>query len=329
VTRGRAVGRAAARTVLVVIGAVALALAGGSSADATTSHPSPVSIDDRYGEPGFCADDTGVTVVVDFQQLGGDAIVRCFPDAQGHTGLDALKGAGFQIEGVQRWGEAFVCRIENRPSAVDPLAIDGDEDYRERCIDTPPAAGYWSYWQAGNNCGWSYSQWGLKNRAAAPGGFEGWSFSLNATADSGPKPRIAAVRPGTEGATCNADVESNPTTGDPDEQDSEPATNGVTDPDIGPDDQPEPNDDDPTRVNSAADESLPEPLPRERSTAPPVDDPADNVSFTDGEDAADVQEAVKEQAGASDVAPWVAVGAIVVLGALTFLTARRRRREGP
>ena len=80
--------------------------------------PAAHAIDQSKGYPGFCKDDKGVTVVIDFQQLGGDAIVRCNPQTTAGTGLDAMKGAGFQIAGVQRWGEAFICRIENKPAAA-------------------------------------------------------------------------------------------------------------------------------------------------------------------------------------------------------------------
>lgn len=212
-TRGPRTARRAVRVLAafaVLLGSVSLGAVHPAAAGAS-------AIDPSRGRPGFCEDDKGVTVVVDFQGLGGTTIVRCNPQRERGTGLDALKGAGFQIDGVQRWGEAFICRIENRPSAVETIPVKGDEDYKEACIDTPPAAGYWSYWHAGNNCAWTYSQWGVKNRDFAPGGFEGWSFSLNATADSNPKPRIAAVRPGTEGRACNAVDEPGPTTDDPNE----------------------------------------------------------------------------------------------------------------
>lgn len=173
------------------------------------------AVDQGKGTPGMCPSAVGVTVVVDFQQLGGETIVRCFPSASPGTGLDALKGAGFQIEGTQRWGEAFVCRIENRPSAVEAVPIAGNPGYKERCIDTPPSSGYWSYWSAGNNCAWRYSQWGVKNRSFVPGGFEGWSFSLNATASTLPTPRVAPTRPGTGGGSCTTAGEAAPPPNDP------------------------------------------------------------------------------------------------------------------
>jgi hypothetical protein len=104
-----------------------------------------------------------------------------------------LQDAGFQVEGVQRWGEGFVCRIENRPSASEPLSVLGDEQYREACVDTPPATAFWSYWRADEGGAWQYSQQGTKTSEVEPGGFEGWSFSLGTGADSAP--RIAPERP--------------------------------------------------------------------------------------------------------------------------------------
>jgi hypothetical protein len=161
-----------------------------------------LAIDPERGEPGVCPTEQGVTVVVDFQDLGGETIVRCADDLDEGTGLDALKAAGFQIDGNQRFGESFICRIEDRPAADEPLAIPGDDGYREACIDTSPASAYWSYWHAGNGCEWEYSQWGVKNRDVIPGGFEGWSFSLDAPSDANPAPRVDPVRPGTEGDGC-------------------------------------------------------------------------------------------------------------------------------
>lgn len=149
------------------------------------------------GYSGYCKDGNGVTVVIDFQQLGGTTVIRCAPGpvVPGFTGLDALKDAGVPYEGVRRWGDAFICRLYNRPSPAEDIPINGNPTYRERCIDTPPAAAYWSYWHAPNGGSWTYSQFGVKNRNAIKGGFEGWSFSLNATATTNPKPRIAPVRP--------------------------------------------------------------------------------------------------------------------------------------
>ncbi len=303
---------------LVVLAVAALATA-------VVPVPAARAIDHSKGHPGYCEDKTGVTVVVDFQQLGGTTIVRCDPQGTRGTGLDALKGAGFQIAGVQRWGEAFICRVENRPSAIEELPLRGNEDYQETCVDTPPAAGYWSYWHAGNNCQWEYSQWGVKNRDFIPGGFEGWSFSLNATADSNPKPRVAALRPGTANEPCDAPDEPPPSSDDPNAR--QPGAGapqgggsggGTDDPGAGATGTNEPG---------AGGGALPPPRPREAGASKATaDDPADNVAFTGGEKAKDVNEVIKEQSGASDVAPWVAGGAVALLALAAWWTARRRKR---
>ncbi|MFF3856445.1 hypothetical protein [Micromonospora sp. NPDC002575] len=135
------------------------------------------------GTAGYCPDASGVTVVVDFNELGGGTVVRC---ARGEpsTGLAALKDAGFQVTGTLRWGEGFVCRIEGKPSAA-----------AEKCVDTPPASAYWSYWHAANGGSWTYSDKGVLNRKPPAGSFEGWSFSLNRSAADAPRPGLAPKRP--------------------------------------------------------------------------------------------------------------------------------------
>ncbi|MEV0944078.1 hypothetical protein AB0I90_27385 [Micromonospora wenchangensis] len=135
------------------------------------------------GSAGYCPDASGVTVVVDFNELGGGTVVRCASGTQA-TGLAALKNAGFEITGTLRWGEGFICRIDGKPSAAS-----------EKCVDTPPASAYWSYWHAANGGGWAYSDKGVLNRKPPAGSFEGWSFSLNRNASDAPRPKVTPKRP--------------------------------------------------------------------------------------------------------------------------------------
>ncbi|MEW2383840.1 hypothetical protein AB0873_17375 [Micromonospora sp. NPDC047707] len=160
----------AARGLIVALVAAGAVVAPGTPASAA-------------GSAGFCPDASGVTVVVDFNELGGGTVVRCARGAQA-TGLAALKNAGFQITGTLRWGEGFICRIEGKPSAES-----------EKCVDTPPASAYWSYWHAPNGGSWTYSDKGVLNRKPPAGSFEGWSFSLNRNANNAPRPGIAPKRP--------------------------------------------------------------------------------------------------------------------------------------
>jgi hypothetical protein len=122
-----------------------------------------------------CSGITGVTVVVDFAALGGGATVAC---ALGDpaTGIAALQGAGFTVTGTQRWGLAFVCRINGKPApAADP------------CVNTPPVTAYWSYWHAPAGGGWTYSTAGATSYNPAPGAVEGWAFGAG-SAPSIPPP---------------------------------------------------------------------------------------------------------------------------------------------
>jgi len=60
-----------------------------------------------------CLDNVGVTIVVDFHELGGGVNIRCAPGPV-TSGLDALDKAGIVWESVRRF-PGFVCRIAGLP----------------------------------------------------------------------------------------------------------------------------------------------------------------------------------------------------------------------
>jgi len=168
------------------------------------------AVDPTKGYAGICtgADAlTGVTVVVDFQELDGNGgtaaptITRCSPNATpgaARTGIKALQDAGIAVAGTAQWGLGFVCRLELRPSATESIPRTGNPNYKEACVVTPPAQAYWSYWHAdGSGTTWTYSSFGALNRNVVPGGFEGWSFSLNKTATTNPPPGVTPQNPAT------------------------------------------------------------------------------------------------------------------------------------
>ncbi|WP_206337425.1 hypothetical protein [Streptomyces sp. Z26] len=166
------------RAVVAVLALLAVALGGGPVAPAPAA-----AVDTGRGRPGFCPDGNGVTVVVDFRELGGTTLVRCAVGSQA-TGLAALKAAGIEVTGTSRWGESFICRLENKPGPSS-----------ERCVDTPPSSAYWSYWHAPDGGRWTYSQYGATYRTPPKGSFEGWSFSTGRDEDDAPAPRLAPLRP--------------------------------------------------------------------------------------------------------------------------------------
>ncbi|GLZ80596.1 hypothetical protein Afil01_54030 [Actinorhabdospora filicis] len=248
------------------------------------------------GTPGFCPDADGVTVIVDFQELGGSTIVRCAPGDQA-SGLTALKNAGFQITGVQRWGEAFICRIEGKPGAAD-----------EACINTPPATAYWSYWHSPNNGSWTYSQWGVMARKPPKGSFEGWSFSKDKTADTSPPPRVGPSRPAPpdNGGGDDGGDNGNPGGGDPDPQKpGEPAKPG-----------------EPGASPSAS--ASPSTVASSGEAAPgPSDLPSEAPGWTGGEELA----RNAEKPSGVPAGTFIALGAVIVLGVSGAVIGIRRKKK--
>ncbi|MGH8918902.1 MAG: hypothetical protein ACRDZY_18715, partial [Acidimicrobiales bacterium] len=61
------------------------------------------------GTAGYCPDATGVTVIVDYQDLGGDTLIRCAPGPQ-ENGVTAMQNAGLDLAGAGKYGLALICK---------------------------------------------------------------------------------------------------------------------------------------------------------------------------------------------------------------------------
>ena len=142
-----------------------------------TQSGSATAIADPDWSDGACTDNVGITIVVDFQELGGGVNVRCAPGPAAN-GLDALDRAGVAWEGTLRF-PGFVCRVAGLPSPDD-----------EACANTPPADAYWSYWIAPRGGDWCYANVGPNSRKPPPGSIEGWSFALDKASAKIPPPRF-------------------------------------------------------------------------------------------------------------------------------------------
>jgi len=180
---------------------------------------------------GACTDDAGVTIVVDFQDLGGGVSVRCAP-GEPASGLDALDRAGITWTGTLRF-PGFVCRIAGQP---------GPES--DPCVNTPPATAYWGYWVAERGGTWCYSTAGAANRKPPPGTVEGWSFAKNRTGNPpapgyGPPPPAGAPARPLNPADCQSaqapattttmDATASPATTAPSPPAPEPPSSSETD----------------------------------------------------------------------------------------------------
>jgi len=129
---------------------------------------------------GVCRDDSGVNLVIDYQDLPAGASepqAFCVTDIDGDTAVDAFTQIA-EIEGTQRWGNAFICRVDGQPDAE-----------REDCVDTPASNAHWSYWTSADG-EWSESATGASGIKVHPGEWHGLSFALNKASSDLPEPRI-------------------------------------------------------------------------------------------------------------------------------------------
>jgi hypothetical protein len=110
-----------------------------------------------------CGTANGVTVVVDFHQLGGGVKTACDLHGAGRTADIQLTDVGHQLTYVQRQ-PGFVCRVDGAP-ANDP------------CVNTPPSDAYWSLWWSDGKSGrWSYSSAGVASLKVPAGGYVALSW---------------------------------------------------------------------------------------------------------------------------------------------------------
>ncbi|MDG4785048.1 hypothetical protein O7626_03715 [Micromonospora sp. WMMD1102] len=121
---------------------------------------------------GQCTTRSGVILAVDFSRWGGPLLRSCGTTPT--TGYQLLNQGGWKTAGTGHDGPAFICRIgysgfRNGTQYPPPS--------EERCVLTPPASAYWSYWHAdpGTNT-WEYSQLGAMSYKPKPGSVDLWIF---------------------------------------------------------------------------------------------------------------------------------------------------------
>lgn len=104
-----------------------------------------------------CSTSDGVSVVVDFHELGGGLQQVCDAVGGGQKASSLFPDNGFPLDYVQRQ-PGFVCRVSDAP-ADDP------------CVNTPPANAYWGvWWSDGTSSGWTYSSVGVGSLTIPDGG---------------------------------------------------------------------------------------------------------------------------------------------------------------
>lgn len=130
-----------------------------------------------------CPTADGVTVVVDFHELGGGVRSVCVPDGGGDAASQLFPRAGFPLTYVQRQ-PGFVCRVSGKP-ADNP------------CVSTPPADAYWGLWWSDGKSGrWTYSTTSAGGLTVPDGGYV--AFSWNGSDGSVPPGTSPTAHPAPE-----------------------------------------------------------------------------------------------------------------------------------
>lgn len=249
-----------------------------------------------------CSGSHGVTVVVDFHQLGGGVHAACDAGGGGKTALTQLTDVGHQLAFVQRQ-PGFVCRIDGSP-ANDP------------CVNTPPADAYWSVWWSDGTSGtWIYSSSGAASLQVPDGGYVGLSWQggdgkappgvAPAAHPSAPPPSSSPTHPPSSSPTRHAS--SSPTSQPPSRSPTASSSGSPT----------------PSRPPSATHDPA-GPRPTQRPSPTPSAAPPDvPVGAAEAADAPDTS----APGSGSGLPGWVApvlVGALFVSAGVVALVRRRR-----
>ncbi|MFF2814962.1 hypothetical protein ACFVT9_05415 [Kitasatospora cineracea] len=119
-----------------------------------------------------CTTSRNAVLAIDFGRWGGPVLRAC--GSTPTTGYRLLNQGGWKTVGTQHDGPGFICRIGYS-------GYQGGKQFpppeQEKCVLTPPAERYWSYWHAdpGQNT-WSYSQLGAMSYHPLPGSVDAWVF---------------------------------------------------------------------------------------------------------------------------------------------------------
>jgi hypothetical protein len=256
-----------------------------------------------------CGGAGGVSVVVDFHQLGG-LESACDAQGGGRTAAQQMTDVGHVLTRVQRQ-PGFVCRVDGKPKS-DP------------CVDIPPSDAYWSlWWSDGKSGSWTYASVGVDSLKVPSGGYV--ALSWQGTSGKAP-PRVSP----TPHAAPSSAPSSHPTSAPPSSPPSSapPSTTSAV-PGTGPTSS-GPSAPRSTAKQAHAGHRHPSSSPKadqRRRTASASTSPGPATTQADG--ALDPAASTSESRG-SGLPGWVAPAAVVLVFAAagTVLVVRRRRSGG-
>ncbi|SDC70872.1 hypothetical protein [Nocardioides lianchengensis] len=162
-----------------------------------------------------CSDADGVSVIVDFKQLGGGVQGTCV-DGAGQKASALFPAAGFGLEYVQS-EPGFVCRVALKPD-------------NQACADTPPNDAFWGLWWTDGRSGtWSFSNYGVGSLKVPAGGSVAFAWKQGSA--SATPPGVRAPVPPTAAPTPTSSPSAKPTkkpSSKPSSKPARPASSAAT-----------------------------------------------------------------------------------------------------
>ena len=140
---------------------------------------------------GACTDESGVTVVVDFTDVGGEIVAGC-AGLDPSSGREALQAAGFAITESQ---PGLICAIDDQPDPC-PVTFEGS---------------FWSYWHSSPDGDWASYLMGADSSDPAPGELEGWRYNDGTTGPGLAPADVATLLPPAPSTPTASDAEPAPT----------------------------------------------------------------------------------------------------------------------
>ncbi len=109
-----------------------------------------------------CRTSSGVTAIVDFDELGGGVTAGCDSNGGGQAASQVFRDAGYTLEYSQQPGmNGFVCKIQSKPADGDCAANDA----------------FWSLWWSDGRSGrWVFSSQGVGTIDVPDGGYVAFAW---------------------------------------------------------------------------------------------------------------------------------------------------------
>jgi len=143
-----------------ILGPVVAALRAASAGVLVPGSGTPAAAASRAAAVAACPGATGVTVIVDYNEIGGPTRAGCDPDGGGESASQVFPDAGFSLEYHPRQ-PGYVCKVTGLPD--DRPCLENDS--------------FWSLWWSDGESGrWSFSNQGVGGLTVPEGGYVAFAW---------------------------------------------------------------------------------------------------------------------------------------------------------